>query len=61
MESMEKWKDNTKLLNCREHFDRGHRRSWTEKLQNNLKGYFVNVGCIELEEVRNQWRDFFKD
>jgi hypothetical protein len=29
----------------RERFDRGHRRRWTEKSQNNLKEYFVNVGC----------------
>jgi len=36
-------------------------RRWTKKLQNNLNEYFVNFGCNELEEVRNQWRDFFKE
>jgi hypothetical protein len=45
----------------RENFDRGRRRRWNEKLQNNLKEYFENVEFMELEQVRNQWRDFFKD
>ena len=48
------------MKSFREKFDRGHRHRWTEKLQNILKEYFVKVGCIELELVRNQWRDFLK-
>jgi hypothetical protein len=48
------------MKSFREKFDRGHSSRWTEKLQNNLKEYFVNVGCIELGLVRKQRRDFLK-
>jgi hypothetical protein len=48
------------MISFREKFDRGHRHRWIEKLQNNLKEYFVNAGCIEMEQVMNQMARFIQ-